>query len=152
MTMGEPGHGAEPQSSTAEFVTARTLYRDPHRRFRSRARDLREQLPGRQGQLQVGRAVEGLQARIAAGCSAGEKAAPLRGRAPKFYRLGWMWCRTQSSATSGEPHRADRSGVVTLAESGAYTESYSRTSAEWLRSINRRHPSRNGFAVLVLEF
>jgi L-fuconolactonase len=31
--------------------------------------------------------------RIAAGCSASEKAAPFRVRASKFYRLGQMWCR-----------------------------------------------------------
>src|SRR5262249_57415798 len=38
------------------------LYRDLHRRLRARARDVREQLPGRQGELQLPRAVERLQA------------------------------------------------------------------------------------------
>src|SRR5437868_1739298 len=38
------------------------LYRDLHRRLRPRARDVREQFPGRQGQLQLRRAVERLQA------------------------------------------------------------------------------------------
>src|ERR1700736_4938347 len=38
------------------------LYRDLHRRLRSRAGDVREQLPGRQGQLRLRRSVERLQA------------------------------------------------------------------------------------------
>jgi L-fuconolactonase len=53
-------HLRELPPSSEELAAA--LYRDLHRRLRPRARDVREQLPGRQGQLQLSRAVERLQA------------------------------------------------------------------------------------------
>ena len=60
------GFDLHTRRTAAELGGARrrvaALYRDLHRRLRPRARDVREQLPGRQGQLRLRRAVERLQA------------------------------------------------------------------------------------------
>ena len=70
------------------------LYRDLHRRLRPRARDVREQLPGRQGQLRLP-ALWNAFKRIAAGCSAAEKAALFAGTAGNS--TGWAERRSSQA-------------------------------------------------------
>ena len=84
------GHGfdklAEPPSSQTLADAWRPYYRDLHRGLRPVARDVREQLPGRQGLVQLLGVLERLQA-AGEGRERDREGRSVRGTAKRFYKL-----------------------------------------------------------------